>query len=168
MSIEAVAEWPRYQSHKRVYALKIAGVEEHRITFADPAFEPIDCPAEMFARGSPQSGSYLVEYEGDGYRAFSPGPAFEEGYRPCEDGMSFGGALDLLKAGKRVARAGWNGKGMWLVMIRPGGAAYRSSDGVLFAMQDCIGLKTAGGTMQPGWNASTPDMLADDWAVIEG
>ncbi len=116
------------------------------------------------ARRSP--GDYLVEYEGDGYRAFSPGKAFEDGYLP-DAGLSFGDAINLLKAGKRVARAGWNGKGMWLVLIHPSGAAYRSSGGVLFAMQDCIGLKTAGGTMQPGWNASTPDMLAEDWCEVE-
>lgn len=33
--------------------------------------------------------------------------------------MSFGDALAALKAGKRVARTGWNGKGMWLALVRP-------------------------------------------------
>ena len=30
------------------------------------------------------------------------------------DGMSFGAAIEMMKRGKKVARRGWNGKGMWL------------------------------------------------------
>ncbi len=33
--------------------------------------------------------------------------------------MNFGQALEVLKAGRRVARDGWNGKGMWLVLVKP-------------------------------------------------
>lgn len=33
--------------------------------------------------------------------------------------MDFGEAIRALKDGKRVARAGWNGKGMWLVLVEP-------------------------------------------------
>jgi hypothetical protein len=33
-------------------------------------------------------------------------------------GWSFGEALGALKDGNRVARAGWNGKGMWLRMVQ--------------------------------------------------
>jgi hypothetical protein len=36
-----------------------------------------------------------------------------------------------------------------------------------YDMQDCIGMKTADGVMQPGWLASQADMLADDWEVVE-
>ena len=32
--------------------------------------------------------------------------------------MTFGGALEALKAGKKVARTGWNGKGMYLYLRR--------------------------------------------------
>lgn len=81
----AAAQMPRYQSHKRVWALKIAAVDGHRITPADRGFAPVDCPAEMFARGTPKPGDYLVQYEGDGYRSFSPGKAFEEGYTALDD-----------------------------------------------------------------------------------
>ncbi len=35
-----------------------------------------------------------------------------------------------------------------------------------FEMQPCIGMKTAQGTMQPGWLASQADMLASDWEVV--
>ena len=76
--------------------------------------------------------------------------------------MNFGEAIAALKAGKKVAREGWNGKGMWLVLIRAGNAMSHG-----FEMQDCIGMKTATNVMQPGWLASQNDMLAEDWMVVE-
>lgn len=79
--------------------------------------------------------------------------------------MTFGAAIDVLKAGGRVCRAGWNGKGMWLILIRAGNAMHTSRFGG-FDMQDCIGMKTAGGVMQPGWLASQADMLANDWMEV--
>ncbi len=79
--------------------------------------------------------------------------------------MSFGDALDVLKRGGRVARDGWNGSGMWLVLIKPGNAMHTSAAGA-FDMQPCVGLKTTRNTMQPGWVPSTADMLADDWTAI--
>ena len=75
---------------------------------------------------------YLVEYlDGGtpnhpghaGYISWSPKAQFDAAYRPTT-GMSFGLAIEALKAGKRVARAGWNGKGMWLSLsCGPGGDA---------------------------------------------
>lgn len=79
------------------------------------------------------------------------------------DYMIFGLAIEALKEGKKVARKGWNGKGMWLILIKAGNA---SCDG--FDMQDCIGMKTANDVTQPGWLASQNDILADDWVIIEG
>lgn len=78
--------------------------------------------------------------------------------------FDFGEALRRLKAGEHVARDGWNGKGMWLVLIHPGNAMHTSGAGS-FDMQSCIGMKTAQGTMQPGWLASQADMLAEDWML---
>ena len=75
--------------------------------------------------------------------------------------MDFGEALKALKAGEKVARDGWNGKGMWLCLIPAGNAMFKG-----FCMQDCIGMKTATGDMQPGWLASQADMLAEDWVVV--
>lgn len=50
----------------------------------------------------------------DGYESWSPKKQFEEAYRDCM-GMTFGIALELLKKGCKVAREGWNGKGMFVV-----------------------------------------------------
>lgn len=79
--------------------------------------------------------------------------------------LTFGDAIEALKAGRRVARKGWNGKGMWLVLIRAGNAMHITRHGS-FDMQDCIGMKTATNVMQPGWLASQADMLAEDWEVV--
>jgi hypothetical protein len=79
--------------------------------------------------------------------------------------MHFGEVLEELKNGNRVARAGWNGKGMWLVLIHPGNAMHTNSAGA-FDMQPCIGMKTADHKMQPGWLASQADMLSEDWELV--
>jgi hypothetical protein len=36
-----------------------------------------------------------------------------------KEGLTFGEAIEALKKGKRVARAGWNGKGMFIFMQVP-------------------------------------------------
>ena len=46
-----------------------------------------------------------------------PAVKFSVDYK--EAGMSFGGAIQCLKRGQKVARKGWNGKGMWL-WLKPG------------------------------------------------
>jgi hypothetical protein len=80
--------------------------------------------------------------------------------------MNFGEVLEALKAGQRAVREGWNGKGMWVVLIHPGNAIHKSSAGA-FDMQPCLGLKTAREAMQPGWLPSQADLLAEDWSVVE-
>lgn len=81
--------------------------------------------------------------------------------------LTFGDALEALKDGRRVARAGWNGKGMFLRMIwPPEGEVFVSQDGARHPVQPCIGMKTADNLMQPGWLASQADMLAEDWMIL--
>jgi len=86
--------------------------------------------------------------------------------------MNFGQAIEALKDGRTVRRAGWNGKGMWLVLIRPQGrnwaAETKSNTSLgLYEIQPCIGMKTAQEEMQPGWLASQADMLAEDWSIAD-
>ncbi len=85
--------------------------------------------------------------------------------------ISFGGALDALKNGRRVRRRGWNGKGMWLRLIGPHDNRSESlprGDGTCVEMS-CdayIQMKTAGDTLVP-WLASQTDVLAEDWEVAD-
>ncbi len=134
---------------------------------------------------------YLVEYlDGgqpnmaghDGYVSWSPADVFTKSYRAV-NGMTFGLALEALKEGLRVARAGWNGKGMWIVLMTPMDlpafndqttqrkvndrtAKWIGKDTALHT-DGYLAMWTAQGTWQPGWNASQADMLAEDWCILD-
>lgn len=68
--------------------------------------------------------------------------------------MNFGDALNSLKLGHRVARMGWNGKGMWLALERPNANSKMTLP--------YIYMKTVDDHLVP-WLASQTDLLADDW-----
>ena len=72
--------------------------------------------------------------------------------------MTFGEAIEALKVGDRVSRAGWKGKKMWLRLQKPD----ESSDMTL----PYISMSTVSGDLVP-WLASQTDMLAEDWFVPE-
>ena len=127
----------------------------------------------------PMDDGYLVEYlDGgkpnlagfQGYVSWSPKEQFDNAYRPCS-AMTFGLAIEALKAGKRVARFGWNGKGMWLKMVGMDDwiiCHLRSAMPKNFRGQilPWIGMCTASGDFVP-WLASQTDMLAEDWQIVE-
>ncbi|MED1954870.1 DUF2829 domain-containing protein [Brevibacillus centrosporus] len=81
--------------------------------------------------------------------------------------MNFGQALELLKQGKRVARLGWNGKGMWLSYV-PAWSYNPSGSVPSLGLEKLpwIGMKTADNKFVP-WMASQTDVLAEDWALVE-
>ena len=68
----------------------------------------------------------------------------------------FGWALDQLRAGRRVCRSGWNGKGMWLEL--------QVSDEHSKMTLPYIFMCTAQGHLVP-WVASQTDVLATDWEL---
>jgi len=73
--------------------------------------------------------------------------------------MNFGQAIERLKDGGRVARTGWNGKGMWLKLQLPDAHSKMSLP--------YIYMSTVTGDLVP-WLASQTDMLAGDWGVYNG
>jgi hypothetical protein len=85
--------------------------------------------------------------------------------------MDFCYALNALKEGKRVERKGWNGKGMWLVLIPAEGwyvdEAYFKIDGPSpkYPSYPFILMKTADDKIVP-WLASQTDILAEDWGIV--
>lgn len=136
---------------------------------------------------------YLVEYmdggkpnhgKHKGYISWSPKEQFEGAYRETS-GLTFGLALDALKNGFRIARAGWNGKDMWLALSgpldgrridsgqfwSPANRAYAKEQetvqGRRVNVLPCITMKTADGSILMGWLASQTDMLAEDWSIVE-
>jgi hypothetical protein len=115
---------------------------------------------------------YLVEYvDGgkgntdhyEGYVSWSPADVFDRAYRPC-DGMTFGQAIESLKAGQKVARKGWNGKGQWLFMI-PASHWETTRSLELLDGRPWIGIKTVDDCFMP-WVASQSDMLVTDWEIV--
>ena len=86
--------------------------------------------------------------------------------------MNFGQALEALKLGSKVAREGWNGKGMFLFLV-PGStftvnrAPLNSiyPEGTVVNYHAHIDMKTAQDTIVP-WLASQTDVLAEDWTII--
>lgn len=87
--------------------------------------------------------------------------------------MNFGEALEALKSGKKVARAGWNGKGMFLYYVPANRYTALTDAAKEIAGEDgkveygaYIAMKTAQGNVVP-WLASQTDMLAEDWLVVE-
>ena len=95
--------------------------------------------------------------------------------------MNFSEALDRLKAGDAVSRKGWNGKGMFIVLmpalylppyntqdttrkVNDRTAKWIGEDAPLDC-QPYIAMYTAMKQWQPGWIASQADLLAEDWDV---
>ena len=72
--------------------------------------------------------------------------------------MNFGEALALLKAGFKVSRKGWNGKGMWIQLCVP---CQEETSTLCY-----ITMKTAGNQHVP-WLASQTDILSEDWSGIQ-
>ena len=86
--------------------------------------------------------------------------------------LNFGDAIQALKQGEKVSRAGWNGKSMWLsyVGVRAHDVGI-SALGVDASNLDTapqllpwIGMKTADNKFVP-WLASQTDVLAEDWCI---
>lgn len=124
---------------------------------------------------------YLVEYTDGGkpndprhagYISWSPSAQALAAYRAA-DGLPFGLAVEAMKQGKRVARAGWNGQGMFAYLVpaasypaQTGVAKAFFGDGALVPYRQYMALKTAQGDVAT-WSPSGSDALADDWYILD-
>lgn len=84
--------------------------------------------------------------------------------------MNFGATLAALKVGHRVAREGWNGKGMWLYYVPENTYptqtdAARGHFGESVPYRAYIAMKTVDNDVVP-WVASQTDLLAEDWLIV--
>ena len=141
----------------------------------------------------PNEIGYLVAYSDD-YVSWSPAVPFQEAYR-TNGNLTFGHAIEAAKKGKRIAREGWNGKKMF-VFIRPhdniditvlpnikslpqevkdymvqdfanGETHFASGNPIQVHFTPYFCLKDPQGNISNRWNASTPDILAEDWMIID-
>lgn len=83
-----------------------------------------------------------------------------------ETTFSFGEAIKYLKRGMKVARKGWNGKGMYLFIVDGEDLISCLSAGD-FKCTTSVCMKTAQNTITVGWNASQADMFAEDWVFAK-
>lgn len=96
--------------------------------------------------------------------------------------MDFGGAIKALKEGHKVARKGWNGKGMFL-WLKPAtevkaewckdpllkDLAEENGGGILALGTICMYTHDSTGrkAILTGWLASQSDMLLEDWVIVD-
>lgn len=113
---------------------------------------------------------YAVKYA-DGYISWSPKDVFEAAYQPIA-AMNFGHALLALKQGHRVARKGWNGKGMFVFMVA--GSQFEVNReplasilgiGTEVTYRPHLDMKDAQGEIGV-WTPSQIDLFADDWFIV--
>jgi len=71
--------------------------------------------------------------------------------------MRIGEAIEQMRAGRRIGRSGWNGKGMYLELQIPDAPSKMTLPYVY--------MKTATDDLVP-WLCSQTDLLADDWEIV--
>lgn len=93
-----------------------------------------------------------------------------------EQAMNIGGAVAALRLGYRVARAGWNGKNMWLSLTPSNrieahkfwsghNRKFAEENGGTAVVREYVTMKTADGEIVP-WVCSQTDLLAEDWELV--
>lgn len=136
----------------------------------------------------PNEEVYLIEYPEDsdskpnhpnhkGYISMSPKSVFDKAYRSTS-GLTFGLAVEAAKLGKKIARKGWNGAEMFVV-LSPGAkqlpsdkffnkdlAVHAASLGGHMDVRPSFMLKTAQDDVAY-WAPSGSDALAEDWLIVE-
>jgi hypothetical protein len=124
---------------------------------------------------------YLVEYvdggKGNhpnhaGYISWSPTDVFDRAYRAVDAGISFGDAVLMLKSGQKLARAGWNGKGMFVYLVpaaaypvQTGAAKSHFGENSMVPYNAYMAIKNVDDTVST-WVPSVNDVLAEDWHTV--
>lgn len=81
--------------------------------------------------------------------------------------MNFGQALEALKEGKRVARRGWNGKGIYIELQRPDAHSKMTLPYLYIVTVDLISDNPDSPRGLAPWMASQTDMLSEDWYILD-
>lgn len=87
--------------------------------------------------------------------------------------MNYEGALTAMKAGSKVAREGWNGRGMFVFLVP--GSTFKVNrppllgifpEGHEVTYRPHIDIKNVDGSIAV-WVPSITDQMAEDWHVVE-
>lgn len=133
----------------------------------------------------PCDEGYKITRE-DGTFSWEPKELFESTYRNME-GMTFGLATETMKKGNKVARRGWNGKGMYVVLQKgyPDGISINKNtqealnlpEGTIVGFRPYLMMACPKGSTNhfgdtennidcTPWLPSQTDILAEDWEVV--
>lgn len=85
--------------------------------------------------------------------------------------LNFGQAIEAAKSGKKVARTGWNGSGMYAYIVPANSypaqtEAARKEFGEMVPYRTYWALKTAQNDVAT-WSPSGSDSLAEDWVIVD-
>ena len=126
---------------------------------------------------NPADEGFLIEVIGgfkntvqyNGYVQWLPTESFNFEYRPS-DNLTFGLALEALKKGSKLARKGWNGKGLLLELAQPTEDSLMTLPYIYMAYPSSPASDTAPSNhinARVPWLASQTDVLADDWVIVD-
>ncbi|MFC4927873.1 MULTISPECIES: Gp49 family protein [Delftia] len=86
--------------------------------------------------------------------------------------LNFGDAIQLLKEGARLARTGWNGRGMFIYLVpaasypvQTGAAKAHFGAGAMVPYNAYLAIKNVDETVST-WVPSVSDCLAEDWVIV--
>lgn len=85
--------------------------------------------------------------------------------------MNFGHAVEALKVGEKVAREGWNGKGMFIYYVPENSypaqtQVAKDTFGDMVQYNPYFAIKNVNGTVST-WVPSINDCLAEDWTIVK-
>ncbi len=131
-----------------------------------------------------QEGDFIIKGVNGEFYPCKP-DIFAKTYEPFDEiinasdapiALTFGMALEAVKQGKRIARTGWNGKGMFVVYQKgyPQGIpcneqtakAWGMEQGELFRCEPYLQIKMVNGS-HAMWVPSINDVLAEDWQIVD-
>lgn len=81
------------------------------------------------------------------------------------ENFSFGEALIYLKIGRRLARSGWNGKGLWILLQVPDAHSKMTLPYLYIEYPEGHPAYPSGS--RAPWLASQTDLLAEDWNLVD-
>lgn len=126
---------------------------------------------EIPADENPLDDGYLT-YNGAGHLSWQPKDVFEDSFSPF-DGMDFGLAIAAMRQGLRVARSGWNGRGMFVYLVpaasypaQTGAAKAHFGEGAMVPYNPYMAIKNVNDTVST-WVPSVNDCLAEDWSIVD-
>lgn len=120
----------------------------------------------------PLQEGYLIKYE-DGFESWCHKEKFEKANNREIIALTFGHAIEAVKQGKKIAREGWNGKGMFVYYIPANKYPFSTEAGKSLADEEgkvsynaYLAIKNVNGTVST-WVPSINDVLAEDWTIVD-